>query len=115
MYLSMNRNKSYRNVTPKLMEDITRETEPLIRYCNLVFIDLPLFKDARKFISSCDECQRIGNIGKRQEMPMNYSLAIKPLMFGDLITWDLFLPLMGIHIFWLLLIMLLMGRSYSNQ
>src|SRR5215217_1581215 len=25
-------------------------------------------------------------------------------MFGDLITWDLFLPLMGIHIFWLLLI-----------
>src|SRR3989337_4109209 len=28
-------------------------------------------------------------------------------MFGDLIIWDLFLPLMGIHIFWLLLIMLL--------
>ena len=24
-------------------------------------------------------------------------------MFGDLIKWDLFLPLMGIHIFWLLL------------
>ena len=26
-------------------------------------------------------------------------------MFEDLITWDLFLPLLGIHIFWLLLIM----------
>uniref|UniRef100_A0A8I6Y704 Integrase zinc-binding domain-containing protein n=1 Tax=Hordeum vulgare subsp. vulgare TaxID=112509 RepID=A0A8I6Y704_HORVV len=37
-----------------------------------------LFKDARRFVSYCDECQRIGNIGKRQEMPMNYSLAIEP-------------------------------------
>ena len=37
-----------------------------------------LFKDARKFVLSCDECQKIGNIGKRQEMPMNYSLAVEP-------------------------------------
>ena len=68
-----------------------------------------LFKDAHKFVLSCDECQRIGNIGKRQEMPMNYSLAIEPFDVWDLITWDLFLPLMGILIFWLLLIMLLSG------
>ena len=40
VYLSMNRNKSYGNVTPKLMEDIMRETELLIRYCNMVFIGL---------------------------------------------------------------------------
>ena len=40
VYVSMNMNKSYRNVTLRLMEDITRETEPLIRYCNLVFIGL---------------------------------------------------------------------------
>ena len=40
VYLSMNRNKSYGNVTPKLMEDIMRETELLTRYCNLVFIGL---------------------------------------------------------------------------
>ena len=25
-----------------------------------------IFKDALKFVLSCDECQRIGNIGKRQ-------------------------------------------------
>ena len=37
-----------------------------------------LFKDARKFVLSCDECQRIGNISRRQEMPMNYSLVIEP-------------------------------------
>ena len=78
VYLSMNRNKSYGNVTPRLMEDIMRETEPLIRYCNLGSILPTLFKDARKFVLSCDECQRIGNIGKRQEMPMNYSLAVEP-------------------------------------
>ena len=37
-----------------------------------------LFKDARKFVLSCDECQRIGNVGRRHEMPMNYSLAVEP-------------------------------------
>ena len=37
-----------------------------------------LFKDSRKFVLSCDECQRIGNIGKHQEMPMNYSLDVEP-------------------------------------
>ena len=40
VYLSMSRNKSYGNVTLNLMEDITRETEPLIRYYNLVYIGL---------------------------------------------------------------------------
>ena len=40
VYLSMNRNKSYRNVTPKLMEGIMREIELHIRYYNLVFIGL---------------------------------------------------------------------------
>ena len=65
-----------------------------------------LFKDARKSVSSCDECQRIGNIGKRQEMPMHYSLVVEPF---DVWGFDYMghFPLMGIHIFWLLLIMLL--------
>ncbi|KAK1667742.1 hypothetical protein QYE76_055901 [Lolium multiflorum] len=34
--------------------------------------------DARKFILSCDECQRVGNISRRNEMPMNYTLVIEP-------------------------------------
>ncbi|KAK1605473.1 hypothetical protein QYE76_029146, partial [Lolium multiflorum] len=37
-----------------------------------------LFKDARKFILSFDECQRVGNISRRNEMPMNYTLVIEP-------------------------------------
>ena len=40
VYLRMKRNKSYGNVTLKLMEDIMREIEVLTRYCNLVFIGL---------------------------------------------------------------------------
>ena len=40
VYLSMNRDKSYENVTPKLMEDIMPEIELLTRYCNLDFIGL---------------------------------------------------------------------------
>jgi hypothetical protein len=40
VYLRMNRDKSYENVTPKLMEDIMREIEVLTRYCTLVFSGL---------------------------------------------------------------------------
>ena len=40
VYVSMNRNRSYASVTPKLMEDTTLEIELHIRYCNLVFIGL---------------------------------------------------------------------------
>ena len=40
VYLSINRDESYGNVTPKLMEGIMREIELLTRYCNLDFIGL---------------------------------------------------------------------------
>ena len=40
VYLSMNINKSYGNVTPKPTEGIMREIELLTRYYNLVFIGL---------------------------------------------------------------------------
>ena len=40
VYLSMNRDKPYGNVTPKLMEGIMLEIELLIRYCSLDFIGL---------------------------------------------------------------------------
>ena len=40
VYLSMNRDKSYGNVTPKHMVDIMLEIELLTRYCNLDFIGL---------------------------------------------------------------------------
>src|SRR4051812_16183534 len=30
-----------------------------------------LFKDARRYVLSCDKCQRVGSISRRNEMPMN--------------------------------------------
>ena len=40
VYLSMNRNRSYASVTPRITEDTTLEIEQHIRYCNAVFIGL---------------------------------------------------------------------------
>ena len=40
VYLSMDRNRSYASVTPRLMEDTTLEIELRIRYYNPVFIGL---------------------------------------------------------------------------
>lgn len=34
-----------------------------------------LFKDAHAYVSSCDRCQRIGNISRRDEMPLNNILV----------------------------------------
>ena len=38
VYLSMNRNRSYASVTPRLMEDTTLEIELHTRYCNPVYV-----------------------------------------------------------------------------
>jgi hypothetical protein len=38
-----------------------------------------LFKDAVEFVKTCDEWQRaVNNIGKRQEIHINYSLPLEP-------------------------------------
>src|SRR5664279_2713076 len=68
-----------------------------------------LFKDAKKFILSCDECQRVGNISRHNEIPMNYSLVIELFDCWDLTSWVLF-PLHMVTLISLLpLIMLLNG------
>nr|KYP58627.1 Retrovirus-related Pol polyprotein from transposon opus [Cajanus cajan] len=36
-----------------------------------------LFKDARSFIERCDKCQRVGNISRRNEMPLNNILEVE--------------------------------------
>lgn len=36
-----------------------------------------LFKDARAFITCCDRCQRVGNISKRNEMPMKIFMEVE--------------------------------------
>jgi hypothetical protein len=68
-----------------------------------------LFKDARKFILSCDECQRVGNISRRNEMPINYSLVIEPFDRWGFDFMGHFLLQKVLLIYSLLLIMLLSG------
>ena len=60
------------------MEGITPVKEPHTRFYNQVFYWPTLFKDAKKLILTCDECQRVGNINRRNEMPVNSSLVIEP-------------------------------------
>ncbi|KAM2032528.1 hypothetical protein ACFX1T_014532 [Malus domestica] len=36
-----------------------------------------LFKDAHTFVSTCDRCQRIGNISSRHQMPLNNILEVE--------------------------------------
>ncbi|XP_071722256.1 uncharacterized protein [Rutidosis leptorrhynchoides] len=36
-----------------------------------------LFKNAHAFVQRCDRCQRIGNISKRNEMPLNFILEVE--------------------------------------
>ena len=36
-----------------------------------------MFKDARNFISCCDRCQRVGNISKKNEMPMKIFMEVE--------------------------------------
>jgi hypothetical protein len=37
-----------------------------------------LFKECANYVKDCDKCQCVGYIGKRNEMPMNYSLPLEP-------------------------------------
>ena len=67
-----------------------------------------IFKDAYFFCKSCDRCQRTGNLGATNQMPQTY-LLLRFLMYGVWISWDIFLLLLVIFIFYLLLIMFQRG------
>ena len=36
-----------------------------------------LFKDAHQFVSTCDKCQRMGSISKRDELPLQTILEVE--------------------------------------
>jgi hypothetical protein len=35
-----------------------------------------MHKDAKRFVATCPECQRSGNISQRNVMPLNYNLQV---------------------------------------
>lgn len=41
------------------------------------FYWLTLFKDAHQFVKICDRCQRVGNISKRNDMPLQMILEVE--------------------------------------
>ena len=48
-----------------------------------------LFKDAHQFVSTCDKCQRMGSISKRDEPPMRTILEVE---LFDLLGMDFMGP-----------------------
>ena len=48
-----------------------------------------LFKDPFRWVQECDQCQRSGNILKRDEMLMSNILVIELLTCGGLTSWAL--------------------------
>ena len=78
VYLSMNRKKILRKFHSQAYGGHDAGDRAAHKVLRSGFYCPTLFKDACKFVLSCDKCQRIGNIGRRQEIPMNYSLVIEP-------------------------------------
>ncbi|XP_057808487.1 uncharacterized protein LOC131022964 [Salvia miltiorrhiza] len=52
-----------------------RKTAFKVLQCGLYWPSL--FKDAHNFCLACDKCQRVGNIGRRNEMPLNNNLVVE--------------------------------------
>ena len=53
----------------------TSRTAVKILHC--AFYWPSLFKDTHAYVKSCDRCERIGNISRRNEMPLNNILEIE--------------------------------------
>ena len=49
-----------------------------------------IFKYYFEWVKLCDQCQRMGNIRKRHEMPLKVSCWCNCLMYGEWILWGLF-------------------------
>ena len=52
------------------MGDISEEIEQLPKCFSKDFYWPSMFKDVHAFISTCDRCQRMGNISRRDEGPL---------------------------------------------
>ena len=61
--------------------DISKEIEQPARVLQSGFYLPSLFKDAHAFVSTCDRCQRMGNISRRDEGPLK-AWKLNYLTFG---------------------------------
>eukprot|EP00253_Pinus_taeda_P009166 PITA_09166 len=51
-----------------------------------------IFKDAKKFVETCDSCQRMGRLGQSDEIPLHPRLVIEPFEHWALDFVGLFKP-----------------------
>ena len=58
------------------MEDTLQEKEQPIKFSNQVFIDL-LYSKTFEWVKHCDKCHRMGNISKRNEMPLHGIMVVQ--------------------------------------
>ena len=109
VFQNMNNERYWENVMVVLMEDIMLDIELYKTVYNQGFYWPTINKDARKFILSCDQCQRVGNISRRNKCLWIILLLLNHLIVGDLTLWVLFLLRKVTLIYLLLLIKLLSG------
>ena len=61
-----------------------------------------LFKDIHNYVCSCDRCQRVGNLSKKNEMSLNFILEVESFDVRTLTLWDPSYPPKATNIYWLL-------------
>ena len=72
----MNRAKFYKNVMHHLMEDTLQETKQPTKILQSGFYWPTIFKDCFEWVKLCDQCQTMGNISTRHEMPLHGILVV---------------------------------------
>ena len=73
----MNKAKFYKNVMHHLMEDTLQETKQPTKLSDKFFYWPTIFKDCFELVKLCDQCQRMGNISTRHEMPLHGILVVQ--------------------------------------
>jgi hypothetical protein len=61
-----------------------------------------LFRDAHTYCTSCEHCQKLGSISRRNMMPLNPILIVKIFYVWGIDSWDLFRTPLAIRTSWLL-------------
>ena len=59
------------------------------------FFGLTLFRDAYAYVKSCDRCQRVGNISRRHEWPLNNIMEVEIFDVWGIDFMGPFLPSFG--------------------
>ena len=73
----MSKARFYKNVMHHLMEDTLQEIKQPIKFSSQDSTGLQFFKDCFEWVKLCDQCQRMGNISKRHEMPLQGILVVQ--------------------------------------